>query len=778
MVLLSISQFVWAETLVHVGVLAFRPPAEVQTQWQPLTAYLNEKIPGYRFEVKAMAYKDLEQAIAERSVDFVFTNPAHYTLMTYRNGLSSPLVSIVLEEGGIPLSRFGGVIISQMNRDDLNFLKDLKGRTVATVTQSSLGGYQAQAMELLDIGLEAESDYKLYETGMPHDRVVEAVLSGQAEVGFVRTGVLENMQLEGKLDLKKLKIIDLKTHDGFPLLHSSRLYPEWPFSAMPGIDEDLARKVTAVLLQIEHGGELARQASIYGFTIPIDYEMVRNTLYQLRLPPFDEARSFTVKDIWDQYSLMILSSGLLIFMIGILLIIVLLFNRKLIESRKLMQQSADQWQLLLTAIGEGVYGVDQNGLCTFINPAGLKMLGFEKAEIIAQDQHDLFHHSYKDGSHYHVSECPISMTLKDGMARNWEDWFWRKDQSGFPVSLTTAPIMKKHKPNGAVVVFRNISEQKAKENQLRKEAHTDPLTGIANRRQFLQMATIELERFQRSGEPASLIMIDLDHFKQVNDRYGHAVGDYVLQHFTQTTRGILRNTDHFGRIGGEEFAILLTLSNMSGVSHFVKRYQQLIAQTPALSEVGEIVYTVSMGLTEFDQRDEDFESILERADQALYQAKENGRNRYEICLHPDPKDDPVSPGLLQLKWKGYYVCGEAGIDAQHLELFRLTNLVLEAVVLEKHSLETIKPHFDGLISEVVNHFAHEEAQLKQHHYSGFEEHAAIHRNLLDKTKKLRLEFDKGQVSEMELIHFIVTELISGHMLSEDRIFYDVFKGPE
>jgi ABC-type phosphate/phosphonate transport system substrate-binding protein len=418
-----ISPAVSADVPVRIAKLAFRPAADVEKRWQPLAEYLNQKVPGFHFRIEAFGYKDLETAIARREVDFVFTNPGHYILMTYRNGLSSPLATLIPTENGRTLSKFGGVIITRAEQTDLNSIRQLQGKIIAAVTKGSLGGYQAQAMELAQSGIRIPGDANLIETGMPHDQVVTAVLQGQADAGFVRTGILEHMAQEGKIDLAKIKLVSARKEEGFPLLLSTRLYPEWPFAAMPSADEDLARQVAAALLSIPHNDEVAKALDIHGFTIPTDYEIVRNMLEVLRLPPFDEAPEFTVLDIWNKYRwqlLVVLSLASLVVLLGVWLLVL---NRRLEEGQKRIQRNASELHRLLTALGEGVYGVDRQGICTFVNPSALAMLGFSETELLGNDQHRLFHHHREDGTHYPAAECPISLTVKDGLGRNWQDWF-------------------------------------------------------------------------------------------------------------------------------------------------------------------------------------------------------------------------------------------------------------------------------------------------------------------------------------------------------------------
>ena len=629
LVLLATMTFpVLGQDIVRLGVLAFRPKAEIQQQWQPLVTYLNGAVAGHRFVFEAMNYPELEQAIAQRRVDFVLTNPAHYVLMTYRNGLSSPLATLVPVEGGQPVAGFGGVIITRADNQDLNTLPDLRGHRIAVVFKGSLGGYQAEALELIRAGLQMPQDVQLLETGMPHDAVVRAVMDGQADAGFVRTGVLEAMADEGLLDLGQLRVLNAQHDAQFPFRLSTRLYPEWPFASMPSTDEDLARRVAAALLALPHDGEVARAVGIHGFTVPRDYEPVRNLLQTLRLPPFDAAPEFTAHDVWHKYSRELLISALLGGVILLLLTRLLLLNRRLGVERQRVVLQAEERHRLLAALGEGVYGVDQHGICTFINPAALEMLGLDSSDVVGADQHALFHHHREDGAPYPVGDCPVYLTLQDGQTRHTEDWFLRKDGGGFPVLLTVTPVAGSGAGAGAVVVFHDISERRRMETELRTQATTDALTGLPNRRHFLAEMERELGRIQRRpGQAAAVLMLDLDHFKLVNDGYGHAVGDVVLKHFAGMLTDSLRSSDLVGRIGGEEFSVLLPDSSLEQACLLAERLRRQVADATVYSSDLELHYTVSIGVTKVGADDRSGDGALARADAALYSAKENGRNR-------------------------------------------------------------------------------------------------------------------------------------------------------
>jgi diguanylate cyclase (GGDEF)-like protein/PAS domain S-box-containing protein len=305
-----------------------------------------------------------------------------------------------------------------------------------------------------------------------------------------------------------------------------------------------------------------------------------------------------------------------------------------ITARKLAEVEIarlSQWnELLLNSAGDGIFGVDRAGLCTFANPAALAILGFSKEEVLGKNAHQLFHHHHKDGSPYPQEDCPIYLTLRDGIQREVEDAFFRKNGESFPIQLTVTPMHEDGQLIGMVVLFQDIARRKTMEQELMRLATTDPLTGVANRRRFLEQLDMERVRVKRFGGPAAILILDIDHFKYVNDTHGHAIGDAVLQHLAELSRLRLRRIDLFGRLGGEEFGILLPGSDAAGAWQFADQFRRYVAGTPLHSSKGTIPFTVSIGVAEFLLDDVASDSILDRADVALYRAKEGGRNRVEM----------------------------------------------------------------------------------------------------------------------------------------------------
>jgi len=201
----------------------------------------------------------------------------------------------------------------------------------------------------------------------------------------------------------------------------------------------------------------------------------------------------------------------------------------------------------------------------------------------------------------------------------------------------------RQEPDGSVVwcgYLADIQDMKEIEDQLRSAlvelerlASTDPLTKLPNRRSFFRRANAEFARTKRHGRPMSVVMMDLDHFKQVNDTLGHAIGDAVLKHVAAIIRDCMRESDIVARYGGEEFVILLPETDSGGAFVFAERLRFSVESYPLQIETGsQVNITVSLGVAIMSPEKEIpvLDKLLQQADDALYQAKDCGRNRVVI----------------------------------------------------------------------------------------------------------------------------------------------------
>lgn len=198
-------------------------------------------------------------------------------------------------------------------------------------------------------------------------------------------------------------------------------------------------------------------------------------------------------------------------------------------------------------------------------------------------------------------------------------------------------------PDGSTLwhgAITDITERKRTEIRLNEFATTDFLTQLPNRRHFMIRMEEELARLQGgSGATAAVLMCDLDHFKLINDSHGHATGDLVLKNFAAILRDQLRKNDSVGRVGGEEFAVVLAGAGIAEASAFAQRVQKTLAEKPLVVSKANIAVTVSIGITIMLSHDADGNAALSRSDMALYRAKQGGRNRYEVVTGQDPIEE-------------------------------------------------------------------------------------------------------------------------------------------
>ena len=221
-----------------------------------------------------------------------------------------------------------------------------------------------------------------------------------------------------------------------------------------------------------------------------------------------------------------------------------------------------------------------------------------------------------------------------GSTSTFETEFRIRHKLGHWVWMQARGRVVERAPDGAPLrvsgLRMNITRRKETEARLEGLAHTDALTGVLNRRRFTDLAADELSRALRHGTPVALLMIDLDHFKSVNDQLGHAGGDAVLRSFAATTESVMRQGDIFGRVGGEEFAALLPQTTLEGALVLAQRLRQCILAQPAQVGGVQLPFTVSIGVSTWvgpDSGDADFDRLMVAADRALYDAKAQGRDR-------------------------------------------------------------------------------------------------------------------------------------------------------
>lgn len=311
---------------------------------------------------------------------------------------------------------------------------------------------------------------------------------------------------------------------------------------------------------------------------------------------------------------------------------------------------------IMEAMPVGVEIYDRDDNCLFMNAYGAGLLGYEIEDVMRLN--DWWRLAYPDPIYRQVAIDAWAREVRNAREIkgyvNMADWsVTSKDGTRKLIHFRLRSLGDK-----IVLVYWDVTDNGRLVNRLRHLADTDPLTGVSNRRRFLEEAEAEVRAAREEESSISLLMIDIDFFKAVNDRYGHGVGDEALRDFVDKCRRTLREQDLLARLGGEEFAALMRSSNAAEAFHVAEALRNFIAAAPMPIDGTLVHVTVSIGLAVLDPRDDEMRdsadsdanallTLMQRADRALYAAKKAGRNRVvwaDSILHADGAPQPHATG--------------------------------------------------------------------------------------------------------------------------------------
>jgi diguanylate cyclase (GGDEF)-like protein len=232
----------------------------------------------------------------------------------------------------------------------------------------------------------------------------------------------------------------------------------------------------------------------------------------------------------------------------------------------------------------------------------------------------------------------------DGYVAERIAWVRRGDASPIDLNLTDGRIVRvkciRLHDDARMLTYIDVTDGVKHERELEGLASTDALTGLHNRRAFLALANNEWERFQRYGRPLSMLMVDADHFKSINDNFGHDVGDKVLAQLASHCSDARRGSDIVARLGGEEFAILLPETDLASAALVAEKLRSSIGAQTVEVDGTNIAITVSIGVAVAKRSISDLDDLIKRADMALYAAKRGGRNRVALDQPSRSKQEP------------------------------------------------------------------------------------------------------------------------------------------
>jgi len=303
-----------------------------------------------------------------------------------------------------------------------------------------------------------------------------------------------------------------------------------------------------------------------------------------------------------------------------------------IEARESVEAERRRLDGILCSVGDGVYGVDNDGRVTFINPAGSDLLGYEGQDLISELAFETLHYAREDGSPKADTECPLRQAYFSGDPMHaFETVFWHKERRAVPVECTVFPLSIQDRREGSVIVFRDIAERKSIE-QLRWDATHDPLTGLANRQRFAERLADDIRVSKESESYHALLYLDLDRFSFVNETAGNATGDQVLAQVGASLSAQLTGTDMLARLSADKFVILIHDVELEDVFTVADDFRAAASQCTFEAGGKKRSVTASLGVALVSRDAESTDQIMEEARVACMIAKKKGRDRTHVYV--------------------------------------------------------------------------------------------------------------------------------------------------
>lgn len=299
------------------------------------------------------------------------------------------------------------------------------------------------------------------------------------------------------------------------------------------------------------------------------------------------------------------------------------------QHEQLLSSQPEKYSEMVQSVSAyGIYLIDRRGVIQSWNRGAERITGYSRQDMVGQPYEALFPDALRrDGAPTRLLEfVRANRHCKEEQRRRLRNGSEFMAHAALDsVRAASGELL------GFVEVIQDVTESKQREERLYQKATRDPMTGVANRGHFVEMAAQEIERARRFSEPLSMVMIDIDRFKSINDKYGHEIGDRVIVALTKTCAAHLRSIDLLGRVGGEEFAILMPRANKEPAAEMAQRLRLLVSEQRVPANGGrEIGFTISLGLAALRHTTRDLAELMRNADAALYRAKREGRNRLDI----------------------------------------------------------------------------------------------------------------------------------------------------
>lgn len=674
----------------RIAVRANKGRTEALQRWQATADYLNQAIPQHHFTIIPFENNSgLNEAISNHVALFCITNPAASVELKIRYGLQ-PIATLLNKRQGKGYSQFGSVIFTRADRQDINALIDLKGKTFLGADELGFGGWRVAWKELLNNGVAPYHDFKeLRFAGGNQNTVVHSVLHGKVDAGAVRTDMLEGMAAAGEIKLSDFKVLGAKQVAGFPFLLSTELYPEWLFSASKTISNELRIIVTQALLSIKQDDSAAVAGRYVGWISPIDYAPVERLLQDLKLGPFRMTTTDLLREFIKTYAYALLATLLLTIGLLFAFLYVARLNHRINRTQtRLMaeisnRERADQ---ALTSLAQQSLEFSKEeqffNLClselSQLFATKYSFIGLfadtEKTRIktyaVLADNHlaDNFEYSLVGTPCQDVLNLEVELITHDAAKRYPNDILLKQmavdsyygaplispsgEMMGLVSVMDTRPLHPEKMSRAVLKIFANriaLEIQRKREaealqgmaDQLSYQASHDVLTNLVNRREFEVRLKSAWGSAKNQQQQHALCYLDLDQFKVINDTHGHQAGDELLKQISAMLSNIVRGSDTLARLGGDEFGVLLLDCPLDRAREIAEKLLVAVRDFQ-FHYHGEIFQIgVSIGIARIDSDSEDVYALFQAADSACYHAKNQGRNR--IHIHGASDNDVLPP---------------------------------------------------------------------------------------------------------------------------------------
>jgi diguanylate cyclase (GGDEF)-like protein/PAS domain S-box-containing protein len=293
----------------------------------------------------------------------------------------------------------------------------------------------------------------------------------------------------------------------------------------------------------------------------------------------------------------------------------------------------DFYKLLLDNLFDGVYFVNRDQKITYWNKSAERITGFSASEVIGRPCSDnLLIHVDGEGNSLCKGLCPVAATMCDAKERSAQIFLRHKDGHRIPVDVRVAPVLNQRgEVEGSVEIFNDNIKQEPTQNrlaELEQMAFLDELTRLPNRRYAEITLKARFDELERYGWKFGVLFVDIDHFKDINDKYGHDLGDSVLAMVGKTLQNSVRSFDIVSRWGGEEYLVIITHIDEQELLATAQRCRVLVQQS-GIAEISSLQITVSLGAT-LARPGDTLTTLFKRVDKLMYQSKEAGRNRVTV----------------------------------------------------------------------------------------------------------------------------------------------------